>query len=109
MCTTLAQLWWQRSSDYDTCSTTREADSTEATDLRDIGILSRAPQPCARFISNISTFIISIITLCYSRTTLDGDDRPQHRGVFHCMCVYELAPVIVLESELELETREQKN
>lgn len=29
------------------------ADSTAVTDLRDIDILSRAPQPCARFISTI--------------------------------------------------------
>ena len=49
----MAQTWWPRSSDYATCSTTREADSTAVTDLRDIDILSRAPQPCARFISTI--------------------------------------------------------
>ena len=51
--TTMAQTWWPRSSDYATCSTTREADSTTVTDLRDIDTLSRAPQPCARFISTI--------------------------------------------------------
>ena len=51
--TTMAQTWWPRSSDYATCSTAREADSTAVTDLRDIDILSRAPQPCARFISTI--------------------------------------------------------
>ena len=49
----MAQTWWPRSSNYATCSTTREADSTAVTDLHDIDILSRAPQPCARFISTI--------------------------------------------------------
>ena len=78
--TTMAQLWWPRSSDYATCSTTREADSTAATDLCNIDILRRVPQPCACFISTISAFITNA-TLRYSRTTLDGDDRPRHRDV----------------------------
>ena len=43
------------------CSTTREADSTAATGLRDIDILSRAPQPYARFISTI----IDICRYCH--------------------------------------------
>ena len=47
--TTMAQLWWPRSSNCATCPTTREADSTAATGLRSTGILSRAPQPCALF------------------------------------------------------------
>ena len=60
--TTMAQSWWPRSIEYATCSTTREADSTAVTDLRDIDILSRAPPPCARFINTIvNSIIISII------------------------------------------------
>ena len=51
--TTIAQTWWQRSSVYATCCATREADPTAVTNRRGIGILSRATQPCARFISTI--------------------------------------------------------
>ena len=51
----MAQAWWPRTGDYAACSTTREADSTAATGLRDIGISSRAPRPCGRFISTSTT------------------------------------------------------
>ena len=79
--TTMAQTWRPRSSDYATCSTTREADSTAVTDLRDIDILSRAPQPCARFISTIISSLSASSTHRYSRTTPKGADRPRRRDV----------------------------
>ena len=51
----MSRTWWPRSSsrDYNMCSATREADSTAATGLRHIDILSCAPQLCPRYISTI--------------------------------------------------------
>ena len=83
--TTMTQLWWPwpapRSSDCATCSTTREGDTTAATGLRGIGILSRAPQLRARFINIIINPSSASPTRRYSWATPNGADRPPHRRV----------------------------
>ena len=87
----MAQLWRRRSSGYAVCSTTREADPTAATDLHNVGNLSRAPQPCARFISTTISPLSASSTHRYSLYQMEPTDH--HIAVFIWIFVHELGRV----------------